>query len=248
MVLMAKRKMTPYSDDDIDNISSNILDLDDDLGDISKNVLDLDEDPGIKRPIISSEPPKSGTGKVKSPKISPEALDRLPSKKYANRTSIISAPTLPPPGSIGGVSMRSASPRGATSPKKKASTLAAGTVTKSYPKPLPFMYDTHELNKLRPLPVSKGSILSTGPATAAISAAPGSPPSAVASAVATTPAGASTAVKSFIKNKASSVSGSSVIRKFANRKSIAVGGLAAAGLATSIATSKNRLQNQEQRR
>lgn len=238
-----------------DDISGNVLSLDDgptgrivtdDIDDFSGNTLSLDDAPTKKptgpskvgRPIISSDPPKTGTSKVKPPKISPDALDRLPSRINASRagaTSTLTSVRGTAPGSIGGVAI--------------GSRVRPATVTKSYPRPLPFMYDTNELNKLRPLPKGKASILSGGSAaTAAISASPGSPPAAVASAVATTPAGTSTAVKSFIKNKAASVSGSSVIKKFSNRKSIAVGGLAVAGLATSIATSKNRLQNQENKR
>jgi hypothetical protein len=238
-----------------DDISGNVLSLDDgptgkivtdDIDDFSGNILSLDEDDApakkptgpskVGRPIISSDPPKTGISKVKTPKVSPEVLDRLPSRVHGSRAGATTMKAAPGkrPGAVGGVAIGS---------KARPS-----TVSKVYPKPLPFMHDTNELNKLRPLPKAKPSILSSSSVTAAISAAPGSAPSAVASAVATTPAGASVAVKSFIKNKASSVSGSSVIRKFANRKSIAVGGLAAVGLATSIATSKNRLQDKEQRR
>lgn len=248
-------------DDEFEDVSGNILSLDDDTPvarivtddgeDISGNVLSLDDDvpkptkkptgmPGKPKAIISSEPPKTGLPAKKVPTVSPEALDRLPSVKYGRLHA-----KSPVPGAIGGV--RSSIGGAMTKPRKTTGTMV-GTVAKSYPKPLPFMHDTNELNKLRPLPVGKRPILSGGVASAAISAAPGASPAAVAATAATTPAGASTAVKSFIRNKTSAVSGSSVIKKFSNRKSIAVGGLAAAGLATSIATSKNRLQNQEQRR
>ena len=245
---MAKIKMTPYSiDDDIDDIPNNILDLDDEAGDISGNVLSLDDDTPPKKPtaapttpskpkaIISSEPPKTGLPVKRTPTVSPEALDRLPSKVH-DRNNIIARGTRASkvsPGKVGGVMIGS---------KAKSK-----VITKSYPSPLPFMYDTNELNKLRPLPIGKRPILSGGVASAAISAAPGSSPAAVAATAATTPAGASIAVKNFIKNKAASVSGSSVIKKFSTRKSMAVGGLAAVGLATSIATSKNRLNDKERR-
>lgn len=148
-------------------------------------------------------------------------------------------PATPRPGAIGGVKIGSPT---VTPPPPKP---PAKPPRRRYPSPLPPMYDSDKLNKMRKLPGYGGPFIDV---KAAITAAPGSSPGAVAATAATTPAGASTAVKSFLKNKANKVSGSSVIKKFANRKSMAVSGIAAAGLLTSIATSKNRLQERENMR
>jgi len=57
--------------------------------------------------------------------------------------------------------------------------------------------------------------------------------------------GASLSTREYLESKVKSASGYNVIRKFATRKSILYGSAAAAGLAVSIAASKNRLRDKE---
>jgi hypothetical protein len=107
--------------------------------------------------------------------------------------------------------------------------------------PISFMEETLKLRQLRQQPVA--SVVQSAPA-ANITMAAESGAEAAGQAVRTS-SGASVAVKNYIKNKLDSASGASVIKKFANRKSIIYGSVAAVGLATSISASKNSLNNKE---
>jgi hypothetical protein len=93
--------------------------------------------------------------------------------------------------------------------------------------PVSFMEETLKLRQMRQ-PVA--SVVSLAP-TADITIAAES--------------GAATAVKNYIMTKLDGASGLSVIKKFANRKSIMYGSVAAVGLATSISASKNKLKDQD---
>lgn len=106
--------------------------------------------------------------------------------------------------------------------------------------PVSFMEETLKLRQMRQ-PVA--SVVSLAP-TADITIAAESGAEA-AGQVARTASGASTAVKNYIMTKLDGASGLSVIKKFANRKSIMYGSVAAVGLATSISASKNKLKDQD---
>jgi hypothetical protein len=100
-----------------------------------------------------------------------------------------------------------------------------------------------ETLKLRQMRQPVASVVSLAP-TADITIAAESGAEA-AGQVARTASGASTAVKNYIMTKLDGASGLSVIKKFANRKSIMYGSVAAVGLATSISASKNKLKDQD---
>jgi len=103
-----------------------------------------------------------------------------------------------------------------------------------------FMEETKKLNALRPLPKAALSVAPPSVAAAVVSAATTSAASAA------TAAGVSSAVKSFLKSGVKAASGNSVLKKMKHPAA----GVAAIGLATSVAISKRSLnrKQEEQRR
>jgi hypothetical protein len=157
------------------------------------------------------------------------------------------------PGSIGGVPMPKMA--GRVVPPKKAGKAIAPKAPKSLgkkligpPKPvgpraftalgrsIGFMEETKKLNAIRPLPKAALSVAPPSVATAVVSAA------TTAAASAATSAGASSAVKSFLKSGVTAASGNSVLKKMRHPAA----GVAAIGLATSVAISKRRLNRKEE--
>lgn len=201
--------------------------------------------PSTPKPTPSNTPvaPVTPT-KPKTPAPKPTVNPTPPTNKPVAPLPIKPGKKLPPPGSPGGVVITPIpTPKPAPIPSSKPTKIAPKVTPRRYPKPTPMRYDSDRLNKLRPLPKYKDVLV------AGITASPGSSPSAVATAVATTPAGSSIAFRDLVKNKAKAISGSSVIKKYhsiSNTK-LTMGGIAAAGLATSIAISKNRLSEKEKR-
>jgi hypothetical protein len=102
------------------------------------------------------------------------------------------------------------------------------------------MEETKKLNALRPLPKAALSVAPPSVAAAVVSAATTSAASAA------TAAGVSSAVKSFLKSGVKAASGNSVLKKMKHPAA----GVAAIGLATSVAISKRSLnrKQEEQRR
>ncbi len=99
-----------------------------------------------------------------------------------------------------------------------------------------FMEETKKLNAIRPLPKAALSVAPPSVATAVVSAA------TTAAASAATSAGASSAVKSFLKSGVKAASGNSVLKKMRHPAA----GVAAIGLATSVAISKRSLNRKEE--
>ena len=204
--------------------------------------------PPTPKPTPSNTPvaPVTPT-KPKTPAPKPTVKPTAPKPKPTPK--IKPGKILPPPGSPGGVVITpiptpTPTPKPAPIPSSKSTKITPKVTPRRYPKPTPMRYDSDKLNKLRPLPKYKDVLV------AGITASPGSSPAAVATAAATTPAGSSIAFRDLIKNKAKAISGSSVIKKYQNitNTKLTMGGIAAAGLATSIAVSKNRLSEKEKRR
>lgn len=205
--------------------------------------------PPTPKPTPSNTPvaPVTPT-KPKTPAPKPTVNPTPPTNKPVAPLPIKPGKKIPPPGSPGGVVITpiptpKPTPKPAPIPSSKSTKIAPKVTPRRYPKPTPIRYDTNRLNKLRPLPKYKDVLV------AGITASPGSSPSAVATAAATTPAGSSIAFRDLIKNKAKAISGSSVIKKYQSitNTKLTMGGIAAAGLATSIAISKNRLSEKEKR-
>ena len=138
------------------------------------------------------------------------------------------------PGAVGAVSFNSPVVSG---PSRSIVRPPAFTPSSS---PISFMEETLKLRQMRQ-PVA--SVVSLAPtADIAIAAESGAE---AAGQVARTASGASLAVRNYIRTKLDGASGLSVIKKFANRKSILYGSVAAVGLATSISASKNSLKDKE---
>ena len=201
-------------------------------------------------PVVPVPPtPKPTPTKPKTPAPKPPVKPTPPKPKPKPTPKIKPGKILPSPGSPGGVVITpiptpTPTPKPAPIPSSKSTKITPKVTPRRYPKPTPMRYDSDKLNKLRPLPKYKDVLV------AGITASPGSSPAAVATAAATTPAGSSIAFRDLIKNKAKAISGSSVIKKYQNitNTKLTMGGIAAAGLATSIAVSKNRLSEKEKRR
>lgn len=101
-----------------------------------------------------------------------------------------------------------------------------------------FMEETKKLNALRPLPKAALSVAPPSASAAVVSAA------TTSAATAATSAGVSSAVKSFLKSGVKAASGNSVIKKMKHPAT----GIAAVGLATSVAISKRSLNRKEEER
>ena len=101
-----------------------------------------------------------------------------------------------------------------------------------------FMEETKKLNALRPLPKAALSVAPPSASAAVVSAA------TTSAATAATSAGVSSAVKSFLKSGVKAASGNSVLKKMKHPAA----GVAAIGLATSVAISKRSLNRKEEER
>lgn len=98
------------------------------------------------------------------------------------------------------------------------------------------MEETKKLNALRPLPKAALSVAPPSASAAVVSAA------TTSAATAATSAGVSSAVKSFLKSGVKAASGNSVLKKMKHPAT----GIAAVGLATSVAISKRGLNRKEE--
>jgi len=135
------------------------------------------------------------------------------------------------PGSLGGVAVHGK----LIGPPKPAKPVGPRAFT-ALGRSIGFMEETKKLNAIRPLPKAALSVAPPSVATAVVSAA------TTATASAATSAGASSAVKSFLKSGVKAASGNSVLKKMRHPAA----GVAAIGLATSVAISKRSLNRKEE--